>query len=122
MIARTIAELDPDVIAVQEVPVDTPEVIEAFLGDPYHLAAVLRGPRRGVLRPVGLRLGRRRTRPLLRQRSLEPAYPTNVDELGRADPEQRDEEQREPLGGLENLVPGAVAAPRASAQRMSQQS
>ena len=37
LIGKTIRDLDPDIVALQEVPVDAPETLERLLGPGYHL-------------------------------------------------------------------------------------
>ena len=55
LLARTIAELDPDVVALQEVPVDTAEVLDTFLGDRYQLTHFARPSEDGIAGTLGTR-------------------------------------------------------------------
>ena len=55
LLARTIADLDPDVVALQEVPVDTPDVLETLLGDRYHIAHFARPSDDGIAGTLGTR-------------------------------------------------------------------
>lgn len=48
LIGETIRALDPDVVALQEVPVDAPEVLERLLGPGYHLTHFSRPSDDGV--------------------------------------------------------------------------
>lgn len=48
LIAETIRALDPDVVALQEVPVDSPEILDRLIGPGYHLTHFSRPSDDGV--------------------------------------------------------------------------
>ncbi|MFD2792335.1 endonuclease/exonuclease/phosphatase family protein [Promicromonospora vindobonensis] len=48
LIGETIRTLDPDIVALQEVPVGTPEVLDGLLGPGYHLASFSRPSDDGI--------------------------------------------------------------------------